>query len=161
VMAREKHKVRHITNARYFHRPVSRTFHGRDIFAPVAAHLAAGVKPASLGPLLRDYERGDFPVARRGDDGVWRGSVLHVDRFGNLVTSFRVGDLPELTQEKFRLMVGNHAIDRYAAVYGGQAGGVPFAIAGSSGYLEISVNCASAAGETGAQAGTPVTLTLG
>src|SRR5579871_4098431 len=57
IYTREKHKVRFITNDRYFRKPVSRTFHGRDIFAPVAAHLAKGVAPARLGKIIQDYLR--------------------------------------------------------------------------------------------------------
>jgi S-adenosyl-L-methionine hydrolase (adenosine-forming) len=160
VLMREQHTVREISNARYFRQPVSRTFHGRDIFAPAAAHLASGVAVASLGPLLGDYQRGDFEMPRQGDDGVWHGRVLHVDRFGNLVTSFRAADFPDLEEKKFRLTIGNRAIDRFAAVYGGQPVGALFAIGGSSGYLEVSMNRASAAAETGAEPGSVVTLSF-
>ena len=60
VLGAEKHKVRHVTAERYFHQPVSRTFHGRDIFAPVAAHLGTGVKPAQFGKLIQDYLKASF-----------------------------------------------------------------------------------------------------
>src|SRR5215469_10578630 len=73
VMAREKHKARVITNDRYFHSPVSRTFQGRDVFAPAGAHLAAGVPPARVGKI--------WPSPITAD--VARPQVLHVDHFGN------------------------------------------------------------------------------
>src|SRR5579864_4467911 len=80
IYAREKHKVRWVTAEKYFLRPVSQTFHGRDIFSPVGAHLARGVAPAKLGRLITDYLRLHFekPVrtARRG----WTGAVRSEER---------------------------------------------------------------------------------
>ena len=83
VMAREKHKARVITNDRYFRWPVSRTFQGRDVFAPVAAHLAAGVPAARMGKI--------FAAAMLAD--LERPQVLHIDRFGNIVTNLPADDL--------------------------------------------------------------------
>src|SRR5690606_6429050 len=75
----------HLTEERFFEHPVSATFHGRDIFAPVAAALAAGVAAAELGPRIDDPVRLAWPAVRRDGEGI-RGEVIHVDRFGNLVT---------------------------------------------------------------------------
>src|SRR5580693_3584303 len=85
VFAREPSaKVRHIANDRYFLNPLSRTFHGRDVFAPVAAHLASGVPPAKFGKRIEDFLRLGFDKPTRAAKNVWTGSILKVDRFGNL-----------------------------------------------------------------------------
>ena len=85
VMAREKHKARVITNDRYFHWPVSRTFQGRDVFAPVGAHLAAGVPAASMGKISAAAMLADLE----------RPQVLHIDHFGNIVTNLPADDLQD------------------------------------------------------------------
>ncbi len=94
ILSEQKHKVRAIANTKYFLQPVSQTFHGRDVFAPVAAHLAKGVPPARFGKLVADYllPRSLKPerTARRG----WTGCVLKVDRFGNLITNYLAADFP-------------------------------------------------------------------
>src|SRR5579864_6235147 len=76
IFAGEKSKVRHITNERYFLHPVSRTFHGRDVFAPVAAHLASGIAPARFGKLVDDYLRLNFDRPTQTGKSAWTGSVL-------------------------------------------------------------------------------------
>jgi S-adenosyl-L-methionine hydrolase (adenosine-forming) len=161
ILAREKHQVRVLANPRYFREPVSRTFHGRDIFAPVAAHLAAGVPASKMGPLIDDYVRGDFAAARIEAGGVRVGRVLHVDGFGNVVTNFRTEDLPALPDGSFTLAAGRHRISELRPHYEGAGQGRPFAIAGSGGYVEISVNRGSAAQVTGCKAGSLVRLRVG
>ncbi len=96
VYAREKHKIRLISNEKLFRQPVSRTFHGRDIFAPVAAHLAGGVAPARMGKLIEDYLRPAFEKPQRTGKRTWTGRILKIDRFGNIVTNFHVDDFPDL-----------------------------------------------------------------
>jgi S-adenosylmethionine hydrolase len=159
VYAREEHQVRAITAARYFRQPVSRTFHGRDVFAPVAAHLARGVAPARFGKLITDYATGEFqrPVpsgARR-----WTGLVQKVDRFGNLITNFAVAQFPAIETGAFLLRIGRRRVIACAHNY---AQGQPrqlFLIAGSSGYFEVAANQASAAKLTGCGAGAAIKLT--
>ncbi len=92
VYGKEKHKVRELTAEKYFRHPVSRTFHGRDIFAPVAAHLAAGVRPAAFGKLINDYLKITFDAPARSGKRVWAGTILKIDRFGNLITNFHIGE---------------------------------------------------------------------
>src|SRR5580704_11403223 len=87
VYSQQKHKVRLIENDTYFRQPVSATFHGRDIFAPVAAHLAAGVVPARMGKLIKDYLQPDFLNPQRTGERTWTGRILKIDRFGNIVTN--------------------------------------------------------------------------
>jgi S-adenosylmethionine hydrolase len=149
VFAREKHKVRVISNAQYFHRPVSRTFHGRDIFAPVAAHLAAGAAPSRMGKAIADYVRPPFENPRQTGARTWTGEILKVDRFGNVVTNFRAEDFPTLEQ----LVIGRSKARRLVSSYAEARAGELVAIAGSSGYLEVSVNQGSAAEKIGCRSG--------
>ena len=160
VYAREKHKVRAISNARYFLQPVSNTFHGRDIFAPVAAHLAGGVAAARFGKLIADYLRLDFDKPARTGRRTWTGAILKVDRFGNLVTNFSVEDFPDLDKGSFEMAVGPQRISVLARTYAERAAGEAFLIAGSAGYYEISVGQASAAKLLGCAAGAPLELTI-
>lgn len=160
IFSREKHKVREITSARYFLHPVSRTFHGRDIFAPCAAHLATGVRPAQFGKLIQDYLKPASERPIQTSRRVWTGAVLHIDRFGNLVTSFEAREFPQFTERPFELGVGMVKVRRLALTFAECSPGEVFAIAGSSGYIEIAVNQGSAARMLGCGAGAPVELTL-
>ena len=160
VYLREKHKVRWLRSEKYFLKPVSRTFHGRDIFAPVGAHVARGVAPAKFGKLITDYMRLNFekPVrtARRG----WTGTILKIDRFGNLITNFPAADFPDLETRPFELSVGLETVARFARNYAERGPGELFVIVGSSGYLEVSASQASAAKMLGCGVGAPVELRL-
>ncbi len=160
VYARETHKVRVITNERYFLNPVSNTFHGRDIFSPAAAHLARGIKPARFGKPITDYLRLDFDKPGRTGRRAWTGSILKVDRFGNMVTNFSADDFPDLGKRAFEMAVGPQRVGILARNYAECGPGELFVIAGSSGYYEISVGQASAAKLLGCAAGAPVELTL-
>ncbi len=134
---------------------VSRTFHGRDIFAPAAAHLAAGVPPERFGPAVRDPLRLAWPTVR-AVTGAVAGAVLHVDRFGNLVTSIRAQTLEEAGRG-VRIRLGGRPlplVGTYGELEAGQAG----ALVGSSGRLEIAVREGSAAVRFKARRGTPVVV---
>lgn len=161
IYGRAKHKVRAISNERYFLRPVSNTFHGRDIFSPVAAHLAGGVAAARFGKLIGDYLRLDFDRPVRSGRRVWTGAILKVDRFGNLVTNYAAADFPDLEQRPFELAAGTQRINVCARNYAECRAGEPFVILGSSGYYEISVGQGSAAKVLGCAAGAPLELTVG
>jgi S-adenosylmethionine hydrolase len=160
IYAREKHTVRAISNARYFLQPVSHTFHGRDIFAPVAAHLAGGAPAARFGQPIADYLRLDFDKPARTGRRTWTGAILKVDRFGNLVTNFSVTDFPDLDKREFEIAAGPRRINLFARHYAERGSGEPFLILGSAGYYEISVGQASAAKLLGCAAGAPLELTL-
>jgi len=161
IYAREKHKVRAISSVRYFLQPVSNTFHGRDIFAPVAAHLAGGIAPARFGTPIADYLRLDFDKPARTGRRTWTGAILKVDRFGNLVTNFSAADFPDLDRRTFEMAVGPQRISVFVRNYAERGRGEAFVIAGSAGYYEISVGQASAAKLLGCAAGAPLDLTLG
>jgi S-adenosylmethionine hydrolase len=160
VCSREKSKVRLIANDRYFRKPVSQTFHGRDIFSPVAAHLAAGVLPSRIGKLIEDYLKPSFEKPVQTGKRSWNGHALKVDRFGNIVTNYHSDDFPDLGRREFVFAVGLRQISVLARNYAETAAGEIFAIVGSSGYYEISVREASAARATGCAAGSPVELTI-
>lgn len=160
IYAREKHKIRLISKDRYFRKPVSSTFHGRDIFSPVAAHLASGIAPARMGSLIDDYLRPGFQRAERTGKHTWVGQILKIDRFGNMVTSFHVDEFPNLEQRAFSLMLGGQEIGVMARHYAEAPAGELVAIVGSGGYLEISLNQGSAAQRTGCQTGAAVELKL-
>jgi S-adenosylmethionine hydrolase len=153
-----EHRVRVISNAKLMLKQVSRTFHGRDIFAPAAAHLAAGIAPARFGKKIDDYVRAAFVTPRKVLRGGWSGVVLKADHFGNLITNFHIDDFPSVRTGALELRVGGQRIHRLALTYAETAIGEVFAIVGSSGYIEIAANQASAAKTLGCGAGATVEL---
>jgi S-adenosylmethionine hydrolase len=160
VLARHKAVVRHVKTERYFRQPVSRTFHGRDIFSPVAAHLAKGVPAARMGPVIQDYLRPAFAAPEQTGKHFWTGAILKIDHFGNVITNFRLADFPAVERQPFELQAGPHVVTRLAANYAECGPGELVLITGSSGYLEISTNQGSAAKILGCAAGAPVELRL-
>ena len=141
------HKTLHVTAEKYFRPSPSTTFHGRDIFAPVAAALSKGVKPETFGPLITDEVRlTNSPKPR----------IIHIDHFGNCVTN--------ITREIFdnarqpTLLVKRKVIDTFVDFYGAAPPNTLVGIWGSAGFLEISVNGKSAAKILGAKRGDPVIL---
>lgn len=159
--AEPKHKVRAITASKYFLKSVSNTFHGRDIFAPVAAHLASGkLKPAQLGALIKDYTQATAIFPTRTGKRVWTGQVLKVDHFGNLITNLRAADFAIEEAKHFEMLVGSQIVSRYAKNYQGSGFGELFVIEGSSGFFEVSACQSSAAKHLGCGAGAPLELSI-
>jgi S-adenosyl-L-methionine hydrolase (adenosine-forming) len=148
-----------LTSEHYFNLPVSRTFHGRDVFAPVAAWLSKHWQPASMGEVIEDFKRFAMPKPKEAN-GSWKGVVLKVDSFGNLITNFRAEDLAANSVEKgeIQLQVGNHNVTRMVQMFAGGNPNEPVAYIGSSGYLEVAVNKGNAAKQLGIGRGTPVVL---
>ena len=137
---------------------VSRTFHGRDVFAPAAAHLARGVALADLGPPARDLARQPLPVARSEGTSLL-GEVLAADRFGNLITSITVAQLagaPDVVVE-----VAGRTLGGLLAAYAEGERDRAAPILGSQGRLEIFVRDGDARALLGAEPGTPVRVRLG
>ena len=160
----ERVSVRHITAEHYFHHPVSNTFHGRDIFAPVAAHLSKGVEVAKFGDEISDYVRFLTPRPKASGAGLWKAVVLKTDKFGNLMTSITPNDIPELFASPtpaFKITVGKTEVTKLYSSYVHGSPGEIFAILGSVGFLEISANRSSAARLAGADKGTEVSVVLG
>jgi S-adenosylmethionine hydrolase len=134
---------------------VSRTFHGRDVFAPAAAHVARGLDPARLGPSVTDPVRLSWPEARIGEGRIG-GNVVHVDRFGNLITSIR-GDALASLGDDVSVRIGGRTLP-VVSTYGDLARGRAGALVGSRSRLEIAVHAGSAASVLGARRGTPVVV---
>jgi len=165
IYAREERiHVRHITSDHYFRQPVSNTFHGRDVFAPVAAYLAKQVDSHKFGEEVEDFVRFAAPRPKPAGDNRIRGVVLKVDRFGNLITNVTPEDVPALfasTPGKFKIVVGSKEVTKINSSYAEGAPGEIFGILGSMGYLEIAANRAPANQVTGASKGTEVSIMLG
>lgn len=154
-------QARELVADRFFRQPVSRTFHGRDIFAPVAAHLAAGVPPSAFGPSVDDFITLASGEVIETAPGVWTGIVLHIDHFGNIVTNFTVQRFSDLADRQFELRLGKHRATQYFQDYSSSSGSSEFfVIQGSSGYLEISTREANAASVAGITAGNVLELRL-
>ena len=125
-----------------FWRPdVSATFHGRDVFAPVAGHLAQGVEPVQLGTPLSRMKQLAWPQPRRCGDEI-RGEIIHVDRFGNLITNLRLEDLGPAPQNA-RFLIRNHTVAGITSHYA--AGDGIMAVVNSGGRIEFALPSANAA----------------
>jgi S-adenosylmethionine hydrolase len=148
-----------LDNPRYWLHPVSRTFHGRDIFAPVAAHLSLGVTPEVLGRPVKELVWLAAPQPEtRGN--VTHGEVVYADHFGNLVTNIPAGALDK--EGEIRIEVKGRRIAGLVQTFGQEESGPAGALlvlAGSHGYLEVAVRDGSAALTLGAGVGEPVRVT--
>ncbi|HJP93028.1 MAG TPA: SAM-dependent chlorinase/fluorinase [Pyrinomonadaceae bacterium] len=152
-----RHRTHHATQEKYFRQPTSTTFHGRDIFAPVAAALSTGVKPQAFGPSVTDAVRLENllrPVVQT--NGRIEGRVIHIDRFGNCITNLTrdiVKGAPEM------LLIKEKQISSFREFFSdASAANELFAIWGSAGFLEIAINRGSAALTLGVKRGEPVVL---
>lgn len=151
-------KIHELTAHRYFREPVSHTFHGRDIFAPVAAHLAKGLDLARVGKPLVDPVMGNFAEPTQLTDGRWRGTVLSVDSFGNVITNFDWARFHEISTRPFRLKLASRTLTKYHPTYASVPSGELFVMLGSTGYVEISMNQARAASALKVSPGAEITL---
>ncbi len=151
-----------VENPEFFRHPVSRTFHGRDIFAPVAARMASGEPLDSFGPRCSpaDLVRLRLPVPYVSDTGELSGEVVTIDHFGNLITNLDEKRLarfsPGGSADDLWICIGDNWIKGLSDSYQAVAPGQLLAIIGSSGYLEISVNSGNARSRCGAEKGSPV-----
>lgn len=160
----ERIHVRHVTSDHYFHQPVSSTFHGRDVFAPVAAYLAKMVDSHKFGDEIEDYVKFAAPRPKPVSENRLRAVVLKVDRFGNLITNLTPQDAPNLfgaDPAPFKIVVGNKEITEIHNNYAEGSPGEVFGILGSMGFLEIVANRAPAAQITGAGKGAEVSILFG
>lgn len=147
ILARRKVDCIHaVTDPARFLREVSATFHGRDIFAPVAAHLAGGLSMSRLGNALtlEELVRIDLPTARRLSDGRLLGTVVSVDHFGNLITNIDRDTLGAFIGERdpadVNIRLGGLHIAGISTAYNAVPEGGPLAVVGSKNRLEISIN---------------------
>jgi len=160
----ENVKVWHITADHYFLNPVSHTFQGRDVFAPVAAWLSKGVEVEKFGDPITDYVQFTSPKPKRVGANLLKGMTLKVDSFGNIITNITPGDVPELFAEApppFKIVINNCEISRLNLAYSMGRAGELFAIVGSSGFLEVCTNRGSAAKILKANRGVEVGVIIG
>jgi S-adenosyl-L-methionine hydrolase (adenosine-forming) len=152
-------RVVELSERRYARPTVTRTFEGRDRFAPAAAWLAKGTQLAALGRTVSDYHRLDVPELDVAADHL-RGVVLHVDRFGNLVTNIdRRTFEPFAKQGHIRIAAGGRPIERLVSTYAEIGAGEVCALFGSSDHLELASNASSAADALGLARGAIVDVT--
>ncbi|MBZ5500456.1 MAG: SAM-dependent chlorinase/fluorinase [Acidobacteriia bacterium] len=165
VLDREDGFVAHeIAADHYFRKPVSSTFHGRDIFAPVAAWLSRDITLPQFGPELKQPARLQIPAVTRVRDALVQGAVLAVDNFGNLVTNLKPDDVPvygSTGNRACKVVAGQREITIFKRSFGEGARGELFVIPGSSGYLEIVMRDRSAAAELHLGPGAPVGVIFG
>jgi S-adenosylmethionine hydrolase len=145
-----------ITNTQYLLPDIGSTFHGRDVFAPVAAHLARGVELATLGPRINDPVTFEIPTPIQQSDGSWLGHVLYADHFGNLITSVASRSLESMGNVE--ITIGSRRITRICRTFTDAAPGELIALVGSSGHLEISVVNGNAAQTLGVCPDAPITF---
>ncbi len=150
--------VHEITADHYFHKPVSSTFHGRDIFAPIAAYISRDIPLRQFGPQLEQPVCLKLPGVTRVRDALVQGAVLAVDAFGNLITNLTPEDIPVYgaTGRGCRMVAGKQEITIFRRTFGEGTPGELFVIPGSSGYLEIVKRDGSAVDELDLGPGSPV-----
>lgn len=150
-----------LTNAAFWQHPVSNTFHGRDIFSPVAAHLALGVPLSALGVALDPATLVRLPSAVVDvGEGLITGEVCYIDGFGNAVTNISRSHLADLDPDGQNLQISadTHQMGRLERTYGSVAEGQPVAVIGSCGRLELAICSGSAAEQLGLHTGSAVVV---
>ena len=155
-----------VDNPEFFLKSVSQTFHGRDIFAPVAAHIARGVPLGRIGtPADRDrLVRLTGFESCRSSNGEIKGKIVTIDHFGNLITNISAHELQDFCHGKPdctpQVRIGNLVISGLSSTYEGVEASKPLALIGSRGYLEIAVNTGSAHTHLNVQKGDGVTVVI-
>jgi S-adenosylmethionine hydrolase len=149
----QRWRVVKIAESRYWLPKPSRTFHGRDIFAPVAAYLSLGEPIERFGPMVDTIRSFEVPFARKLPDGTLGGEVIHVDRFGNLITCVKAEELP---RGQLVFEVGGYRIQGLSQSYA-EGHGLT-AVVGGTGYIEVALPGGSATAMTGLGVGSPITV---
>jgi S-adenosylmethionine hydrolase len=160
----ENVEVRHITADHYFLNPVSNTFQGRDVFAPVVGWLSKGVDVDKFGDPITEYTKFASPKPKHVGDSLIKGVALRIDKFGNIITNLTPEDVPQLFAENpppFKIMINEQEVTRLNLAYSMGKPSEVFAIVGSSGYIEICTNRGSAAKILNVNRGVEVGVVLG
>lgn len=158
--------ITRVKNSHYFLEPLSQTFHGRDIFAPVGAHISKGVDLKKLGSGLDLNDLVHLSIRKPSitDEGELVGTIVSVDRFGNCITNIDLNCLEKFYKPGFEknlvIAIGEYEIKGLSKSYDGVGLKQPLAIIGSLGYLEIALNCGRASRHFGAQKGDPIRVIL-
>jgi hypothetical protein len=157
-LAQNNYEAYELNNSDYWFKERSQTFHGRDIFAPVAAHLCNGVELSRLGQKIKKLVTYKWALPIADEEGI-QGWVVHIDRYGNLITNISQELLEKLIDNhKVKIFVGNTIIHEIEDTFGSVPEGEPTAIVGSSGMLEIVVNKGNAEQMLGVEKGAPISI---
>ncbi|HET8864683.1 MAG TPA: SAM-dependent chlorinase/fluorinase [Gracilimonas sp.] len=149
-----------LNNKTYWREGVSKTFHGRDIFAPVAAHLSNGVELEDLGEPIEELVTYHWAVPIADKDGL-QGWVVHIDRFGNLITNISEELIDDhLEKKNVKIYVGNTMLNKIVTTFGDVEEGEPAAFIGSSGMLEIGINKGNAGRMLSVDKGAQISIVL-
>ena len=169
----EKVEAVAIENPTYILPRVCNTFHGRDIFAPIAAHLSLGVSLTEIGPSIQNLIRFPFPAVHTASDTL-TGQIINVDSFGNLITNITENSLADfllssesksdtekeldihIVSAQFEIIAGNTTLTKLNSAYAESEAGKPLAIIGSFGLLEIAINLGNAEAHLGIKFGDKV-----
>lgn len=152
--------VRQISQPRFFRNAVSRTFHGRDIFAPVSAHVARGIDPKRIGCVIKDTMQQDFTAIFQEGSSRFLASILKIDGFGNVISNLESEKFGQIASQPFQIRIGRQTVSTFHPTYAEARPGEIFALFGSSGFIELSINQSDAAKTLGVKAGFPITLRL-
>ncbi len=152
-------RIIHLSNEDFFLARRSHTFHGRDVFAPVAAQVARGVAVEQFGPSIPQMERIALPAVERKDTELI-GSVIYIDHFGNVVSNITEADVRPFSRERLLVSIDNVRIKGVVSTYAAVEIGAPMALINSWGMLEIAVRNGSAAQQFGIHLGCPIHLTI-
>jgi hypothetical protein len=153
-----------VENTRYFLNSISRTFHGRDIFAPVGSHISKGVPIEKLGPRLgmQDLIRLSIPKPYISNKDELIGTIISIDRFGNCISNINENCLHKFVkndaEKKFEIKIGKTVINHLSRTYTDVEPGCPIAVIGSFGFLEIALNCDNAGHRLNIEKGDTITL---
>jgi S-adenosylmethionine hydrolase len=151
------HVIR-LTDKRYWMKQISATFHGRDIFSPVAAYLSQGVDPLLMGETIDDPMPLPVPLPRMEDDSLV-GEIVRIDHFGNLITNITLEHLTPFPESKaLTIEIGSLVLNTLSTTYGDVPEGQPLALIGSSNKLEIAINRGNAAHDLGEGYGVGITV---
>ena len=151
-------EVVRLQNQSYWRANVSHTFHGRDIMAPVAAHLSRGVRLSELGPLATKVELLEFPRPL-SEDRQMTGQIIGIDGFGNLITNIELAHVQQIGTTDFVVCCHQQQADGISETYGQHPSGKLVALIGSQGHLELAVVNGNAAAQLGAKISDPIVLT--
>ena len=164
LTAHAKKEVIHLQNSKFFLPKPSSTFHGRDLFAPAAAHLLSGTKPLEMGAPIHDPEHLEMPSVQRTETSL-HGRIVHIDHFGNLITNIHASEMSHFGDKRdLVIQVGDLSIKGVQRTYSEVPEGHLLALVGSSDFLEIAVNSGRASerlrddADNGRKMGMPVAV---
>ncbi len=155
-----EHRAVELTEPSFWRPNPSKTFHGRDIFAPVAAHLANGTELSKIGNPLESLETYRWAVPISDKDGI-QGWIVHIDRYGNLITNIPEEMIAEAGERsKLKIYVGNTILNNLVDTFGEVPEGEPVAYIGSAGMLEVAINKGDAHEMLGVEKGAQISIVI-